>query len=963
VSQRTDLPSDGLSASAPAEPRADTPPPAPTPASVLRESYARACSAVAESVKQTLKKVFNEVDKSPICLLQHFVTNDRNPAPLLAFSIFPLFRTMYISKGGITENDREHLLTGGGTETNAWTFRSDVMLASWDSEWQTGDGANILLSYQFAAMISNDLALGVTFFMSDNRRPTFRELFTRLIQLYRAARRAVTNRRVPLIKQIHLIGHFNRAEIAHMHPSAIRVGRTNGTGAQKTLINRAGFYVRIPQELPLRDLSKVKVVLDDLILTRAEGHKSLESVGRDVGFDKLDIESLGWKKSDMRALLQGDPELFSRYALTDVFVTIKGWLAWDSVCSQVERDNALQFPRSGIPPTPAALAVHLLTHDWGEMTLPILGKVEEEIAIDSYPFTKIAVLEHPHVSRHKHLAASGYYGGRNECFINGLWTPGQVYDFDLAGAYTTALAMIRAADWDRPQQIPAGPQKLEKWLPHAFDMVIAHVSFRFPDSERHPCLPVRDSSSGGLVYPLEGEGVFHAPEIVLALQRGAAIVVSDGVWFPSLQEHPFAHTITKLTRLRSQQAKGSAMEMLYKLALNAIYGKLAQAVHKKRVFNVSSGQSEDLPDSKISQPFYAGLCTSIIRATVSELICRLNDAGYSVASVTTDGILTNATEAELLSATDGALFRGAYEQARALTTGKPGYVEVKHQSEALISIKTRGNAGLGGQGKPAAAAAGWKVPPAPEGVDKQAWRADSIAAVYLERTGKITMSATRLKSLRAVILDDVHDLTAEPTTSAISFEIDGKRDIDVCNVRDAIYNTDSATYTHVVFSTKPHRNLQEYQIMRADIEAWLKLGNFNPLKTSVDVENFMEYRYSRRAAQKRLHIASGADGQRKATISQILRWWRQDPAALGLPALKPAQIKASFEPLYQISDDDLDNAKRKMKYPAVLHALPARPSVLEVIAHIKDQYPTFDGESLLLRSADDEPALQKRPSK
>ena len=293
----------------------------------------------------------------------------------------------------------------------------------------------------------------------------------------------------------------------------------------------------------------------------------------------------------------------------------------------------------------------------------------------------------------RRLAADCFHGGRNECFEHGMFREPS-FDWDLKGAYTTALAMFRELDWVRTEHTT----DLDR-LAVLDEATFARVKFRFPPGTRFPSLPV-DADEHGLIYPLRGESCATGPELMVALRQGATITVIEGVYIPWRDPdgpRPFLEFIKLINQERGRHDKGSPRELLAKEAGNSVYGKTAQAVasHKtppkrKRVFDTRVGQMEDLPESRITQPIIAALTTGLLRALLSEIIAMLPDQ-VRVYTATTDGWLSTATEDEVRAAATGPVAK-YFSSLRALVDpkGDAGIIEMKHSASALIVFKTRG---------------------------------------------------------------------------------------------------------------------------------------------------------------------------------------------------------------------------------------------------------------------------------
>jgi hypothetical protein len=151
--------------------------------------------------------------------------------------------------------------------------------------------------------------------------------------------------------------------------------------------------------------------------------------------------------------------------------------------------------------------------------------------------------------RHEQLAIDSYHGGRNECFLFGF-QKGIFTDYDLEGAYSTALAAFVEPDYENLQETTK-PEDFQ------LDQIgFALVRWKFPKTTRFPCLFERDPNGHGLIYVLEGEGYLTSPEIALALRMGADISIMSGVVVPSVANgvRPFLWCRQPHRRLKSSLA-------------------------------------------------------------------------------------------------------------------------------------------------------------------------------------------------------------------------------------------------------------------------------------------------------------------------------------------------------------------------------------------------------------------------
>jgi hypothetical protein len=183
-----------------------------------------------------------------------------------------------------------------------------------------------------------------------------------------------------------------------------------------------------------------------------------------------------------------DPELFTRYAARDAEIaaryTHEVWRFLDQI-------GALGQGRR-LPPTIGAAAVNLLRTVARKRNIGLDGVL-------GYERVRRRRVIAPEVGVHLTTFAEAYHGRRNEVFAVGYTPRTAIYDIDLCGAYTTALAHIRAPDW-AAAEVTHDVSALAKIHD---GLGFARVRFRFPTHTRFPSLPVR-AEQHGLVYPLEG---------------------------------------------------------------------------------------------------------------------------------------------------------------------------------------------------------------------------------------------------------------------------------------------------------------------------------------------------------------------------------------------------------------------------------------------------------------------------
>ena len=122
-----------------------------------------------------------------------------------------------------------------------------------------------------------------------------------------------------------------------------------------------------------------------------------------------------------------------------------------------------------IPPTLSSVGVNMLLRHWREHGFDAHAVLGTETVTEK----KWSARAHRYV-RHKttvpteerrmfeSFASDSYHGGRNEQFIFGAGREGTWTDWDLCGAYTTAMAVIGLPDWRAIRQT----RDLDDFQPH-----------------------------------------------------------------------------------------------------------------------------------------------------------------------------------------------------------------------------------------------------------------------------------------------------------------------------------------------------------------------------------------------------------------------------------------------------------------------------------------------------------------
>jgi hypothetical protein len=826
------------------------------------------------------------------------------------------------------------------------THKSDFIVIGFDTEFkspsgpvsrevlQTGFAKYEILSYQvYVKAYKDGLPLdgewGGICFPQPDKRLTLGTVIAFAIQ---GAIRAKAIQKVP--SDIYLTGHFTRADIPAFDDFKDMVQMADAI---------RGSFVTVGYSIPLDfdfedggPRAELNVHLRDTILLTATQSKALWALGEVVGEPKVVLDpdpakEQHWKENIDRLLVE-KPDLFDRYALTDAKICVR---YMDQLLTQVRELTGEVTP----PLTLTAIGVDLLMNSWEKAGLnaeSVLGMVRiKDRKYDKrrgYYITTSRNVPIEPVHFHVGLATEAYHGGRNEQFWSGPCFEDAWTDWDLSGAYPTAMSLIRMPDWERIKVC----NDVNAFTPATLG--VANVEFTFPAKTRFPCLPVR--TANGLIFPLRGVSNCAAPEIAAAVAIGAHVRIRHGVIVPWANDtRIFGDFIEGCVAKRKSYKKGTLPELLWKELTNATYGKTAQGLHKKRVYDLQARDTKPLPPSKITNPFFAAYITSYVRALLGEIMNALPPS-VCVFSCTTDGFLTSATEAQIEAASQGQLSQ-LFRQSREDLTGVPDHLERKHACRQLIGWRTRGQATWtpgdkvdGGDYNFVLAKGGIHVPEPYDTVEaRNAW----IIDLYLNRTPQSKIEMNVLTGIRDIV-EYGADLVSKEANKRLNMEFDWKRRPYAVRM--------AAAPAHVAFSTQPWNSVEEFQTVR---EVWddYSAKSVVCIKTADDYGNFACQVLARTTLGDNAAWMKKVQGDLKRLRQGLGSAWKHSKAGLtwrqgGLS--NEAFAKVLVEAGVPCRRTDVENDAKKVFEP---HRCPATPAVEAALYRLKQRFPTLEREAFV----------------
>lgn len=654
---------------------------------------------------------------------------------------------------------------------------------------------------------------------------------------------------------------------------------------------------------------------------------SLALVGDLLGLPKLDLPE-GYLKERMDLLLQRDKQAFEAYGLRDSEIAIRFYLRLLDFAEQ-------QTGKRSLPATASNLAVSIFKKTLEEIHVDFdtaFGLGEKSCtywnSTKSRAVTKTEKSLSPMRAINESFIADCYSGGRNECYAFGPTAVGVYNDFDLAGAYTTGMVDLRHIDYEN-FWFSRDPKD---FVGHVLGF--AYVRFAFPAGTRFPSLPVRNPS-GGLVFPLTGLSYCTAPEIEVALNLGCKIDILHGVIYPwrDGDNRLFEPYVMHIRSLRKSLVKGSLDELYAKLLGNSLYGKTAQGMKGKKVFDSQGLKSVELTHSTLTNAAISAHTTGFVRAVLAEQIAGI-PPNRIVISATTDGFLTDADETEL--PLDGPMALRFQALCDRVAPGSK-MLERKHRVRQLIAMKTRGQlTAITYEDEP--------IVLAKAGVSPQVERPlhnDYMVNLFMNRRPGDKTVTKPFTSFREQWVKDA-DVVRLTRQSKLNLEFDFKRRL--INPLEI----DVGDGSHVSLSSKPWNDLAECERARAVFDSWREK---RCLKTIGDFHDWEDH-YQFALVRDRLSDGNGrsfgirttSDGTTDVFRRLFLRAYTQELCGLTRTMTYPELAGWLTERGYPTTVDEAKNSKRG-KF--IEHAVPLTPRTEELKTVLVEGFPSIEIEKFI----------------
>jgi hypothetical protein len=795
-------------------------------------------------------------------------------------------------------------------------FLEDDLIVGLDSEYVTGEAKNDVVSYQGFALSSPTPYEWIEI-MEPGRRLKLAEVVSRIIQ--KGLDEGFLER---CPARITLAIHWSLAELTSMQDYKELKRQFDALRNSYVTLGKPFQFKFKGREGKSR---KVAVSVFDTTKLAPEKHRKLQALGDLLGLKKLEVSHD--EISNARRFLADDPDRFHAYGIRDAEIAAR-WL---------QRMGEFRKSLTGsadLPLTLGQIATEYVLTRWkaeGISRHEVLGT--EEVVNHRGVRKTVPIQPHHHYLT---LATEGFHGGRNETYFYGASAIDQWDDWDINGAYVTALCALGTPNWERIRV----PRSVDEFTSDHYG--VALVRFRFPGNVRFPCLPVRTRTS--LIFPLQGESFATSPEIELARSLGAAMeIINDTAYLmPMKDELPFLAVAREITRLRERHnASGNeCFEHLCKTVGNSIYGKLCQGLQRKRVFDPRDEKMKDLGPSKITNAFLANMVTGLVRAFLGELLNRLPE-NRMVISATTDGFISNATEAEVMGAAMGPLGLKFRDFRITISTNDHAVLTLKHRTRQVIAWRTRGQATT----EPWE---GFKIILAKAGISAPTSEREAqnefIVKTFIEREGNERYEVELFRTLHQIHdADGALDVGKYKRHIAYRMDYDWKRLPALERGTAPILGVD-----HVWFDTRPLPSAAVYQHLR---DSWYAFTRESPrvLKSESDLADFEGYMAI--VPTSGMKRSRKADPEQKAVLKLFLRAYAREELGLKRDLTNRQLLECLESEGFFLKLTDVENAKRA-KSQLKVHCLRATPAVTGLLDRLQQIFPTFEADRLISKTGD-----------
>lgn len=221
-------------------------------------------------------------------------------------------------------------------------------------------------------------------------------------------------------------------------------------------------------------------------------------------------------------------------------------------------------------------------------------------------------------------ARYAYAGGRFELFRPGRHV--KAYGIDINSAYPNAISLLPSLSEGEWRYVSRPTELVE--------FGVYHVRQKKWPIARVPSPLFHRDDAGNISFPWVTDGWYWSPEVAHVIGRSGVEII-EGWEYVGWSTRPFGFVRDLYNQRKRLKAEGAGAERAIKLALNSLYGKMAQRAGWER-----SGHAPTW-----HQLEWAGWVTSYTRAMLFDVLTRI--PWHHMIAVETDGIYTTADPASI----------------------------------------------------------------------------------------------------------------------------------------------------------------------------------------------------------------------------------------------------------------------------------------------------------------------------
>ena len=406
---------------------------------------------------------------------------------------------------------------------------------------------------------------------------------------------------------------------------------------------------------------------------------------------------------------------------------------------------------------------------------------------------------------------------------------------------------------------------------------------------------------------------------------------------------------------RDAAGDGTFEAAFWKEISNTLYGKTAQGLRERRVYDMKDQETKPMPRSAITNAAFASYITSFTRAVLGESINAV-PRNRVIFSCTTDGFITDASQGEMDHINQKSLFNLVFGSLRDDISGNDAVMKKKHEVRRPLGWRGKGQATILAGTNPnvkrivLAKASIYTVP------EMETLPAQNryIVDLFFSR-----QPDTRIQQMGTASIRDMVKYGGDPVKTVsdkrLSMEYDWKRQ------PSGICTTDF--HNHIAFTTDPWESVDQYNRVQKVWDAYVK-DTPRCVKTIADFSQWITYLRSHTVMDREVskNLSTTGDAELIRLRQMLCRAFKQGRA--GVVFGHKVSNQHYSEMLSGLgmacSVSDVQNGKNAAKNPFTPHRCLSSDSVDKALTELKTLIPTLEIDELLYPVAADDQVVDLR---